>query len=392
MKSAISSVFSQAAIFFRTSIHLWTGAAAITLGGAILGTGACSTSPAAAKCDDTKCQTDNKCIAEGAETKCRLTCDNDSTYGTKPCPTGYYCKQGAQNYCAADVDGTKRESWGKLCNPTEGDEACGAGFSCYARFTGDGQAFCTKRDCKADTDCLSPVFQCATLNKPAPDPKTPRDPGATVNICLPRSNCAPCKVDTDCPKDGTSPQACVSDGAGNYCMRTCESDTGCLTASSCQDKGGQKVCFPISGSCKGDGQLCAPCTIDNDCASKLCVRDPNNLTEERFCAGVAETAKCVYLPCLMANGGADCESGKCIQTSATEGVCAAAPTKDRAADAGVTPDGSVLPLESCRGTNVPKDAYRFCTEGTASAYCISLKELPDQGGLYRACYSRVPKP
>jgi hypothetical protein len=187
-------------------------------------------------------------------------------------------------------------------------------------------------------------------------------------------------------------QACISDGAGNYCMRTCESDTGCLTASACQDKGGKKVCFPLAGSCKGDGQLCAPCTIDNDCASKLCLRDQNNLTEERFCAGIADTPKCIANPCLRANNGKDCESGVCIPTSATEGDCAAAPTKDRAADAGAGPDGSVLPLESCRGANVPKDAQRLCIEANAKAYCVGLKELPEQGGYYLGCFSRVPKP
>jgi hypothetical protein len=384
MKSLRSSLPSRRAQIWALVL---SGTAAMGFAGA----SACSTP--AAKCDDSKCAPENKCIADQGVTACRLTCDSDTVFGSKPCPADYVCKTGGtQNYC---VKGDKvGASWGKTCTPTAND--CGAGFDCYTRFEGDAQGICTKRDCKADTDCLAPVMYCATLNKPSAD-AGPRPKGETISVCLPRTHCAPCNTDSDCPADQNTPQSCVSDGTAKYCMRQCDADDTCAQSATCQDKGGTKVCFPTSGKCKGDGLLCAPCTVDKDCASGLCTSDPSNYSDEKYCAGEADIAPCVYDECHVKNNGSDCESGWCLQNdNAGNGVCAAAPTKDRAADAGVRLDDAGAPLPpvvaSCRGAKVPKGAYPFCIGGAmgSKSYCVSWEQLPG-GGQFWGCYSRARK-
>jgi hypothetical protein len=403
MKSLRSFITARSAQIWAM---VFTCAAAIGFAGA----SACSTTPAAAKCDEAKCAAENKCIAnEKGETACRLTCDNDTIYGTKPCPTDYFCKTaGTQNYCEK---GPKTATWGKICNPID-DVAtqCGPGFDCYTRFNADAQGICTKRDCKADTDCLAPSMYCATLNKPSLDGGA-RPVGETASVCLPRTQCSPCNSDADCPLDQNTPQSCVSDGTAKYCMRQCDNDDTCVQSASCQDKGGSKVCFPSSGSCKGDGTLCAGCVADKDCASGWCVQDPSNYSDERYCAGAADIAPCVYDECtlvrrgnsLLSDGSKDCESGWCLQAdsfgaandagvASAPGVCAAAPTKEYMRDAGAPVNDAGVPVvASCRGANVPKGSYPFCVRGAGSkSYCVGWQQLPG-GGQFWGCYSRARK-
>lgn len=363
MKSLLSSALSPAKAYF-SSPKAWILAGVVALGVGVVGASACST-PAAATCEDSKCFPGNKCIAESGETKCRPTCDSDTVYGSQPCPAGYFCKTGGtQSYCSKGE--SPNGTVGRPCDSTvpAAESGCGTGLTCYARYKGDGEAFCTKTGCSGDSDCALPYQFCATLDKPAEDAGAPRPRGETVKVCLPRTNCAPCMTDADCPADRNTPQACVSDGTAKYCMRTCEGDQSCPSASACQDKEGKNVCFPIGGKCKGTGKFCEPCMFDGDCESKVCFRDGNNYTDEAYCLGTA--------------------AGRCPEP----------PSKD----AGTDPDAEVPDagpaVDPCAGFTLPPGAQMFCSKGKESDYCISAKPLnaksPDNG-LIGACYTRNTK-
>jgi hypothetical protein len=386
---------------------------AATISAAAACTRASPSGAAVLACVDSLCKPDNKCLSDGKETKCRLTCDSDQS-ATASCPEGYYCKVGVSpgaNYCEV---GDLRTSWGRACAAAASDEVCGPlpNFKCFARAPFDAQAFCTIADCTADSDCTAPGYYCATVDEAPNLREAKRSFGKTLRWCLPRTQCAPCAADADC-STAEGEQRCVKDRSGvPSCMKVCAANGECLRDHACnvEQPDGAKVCFPIGGACKGDGTICSRCGSDDDCATKLCLADP--LTDERNCAGSAEATKCSFVACRIVNGtpqNTDCESGWCIRDTATTGVCAAGTAIGKAdastdastaaasdageperSDAGSDFDGGdagpVAP-ESCRGANVPKGAFRVCTQATKNAYCVGLKQLPS-GGSYPGCFSR----
>jgi hypothetical protein len=245
--------------------------------------------------------------------------------------------------------------WGATCVPSGGEEnnrACDAtdSFACYGTSPTDANAFCSVFGCVADTDCPG-GWWCATVNS-APNVSTNKASfGPTRRVCLPRSYCAPCQLDHDCPaaSDGTQ-QHCAADAQGTgYCTPECASDANCpldatcktwqslctpATGASCQndegcppasgiaqhcdsghctpecagdgdcappgaspgDGGAPKcevrgLCAPRAGVCLGNGGFCSPCRSDVDCANGYCLSSAPYSTE-RFCS-----VKSTRVPC-----------------------------------------------------------------------------------------------
>lgn len=287
-------------------------------------------------CDSTKCAAGNTCIALNGETKCRKTCSSN-TDATKACPFGFTCSAitaqeapctGAQCYCA-EVDPsiklTKKDKgqWGATCNPTGGiaenpDCDSAQGFQCFARYTVDGNAYCT-RTCTADATCGAGFF-CGEVNDSPNAESQKRVGNGTIKICQKRDYCAPCKASVDCP----SGQLCAGAGsAGAFCTSQCQTDTNCSVDAFCSDYAGGKYCFPNAATCVGDGKLCSPCRSDSDCKAGggVCA-SAAAYTTERFCT-VPSPSKCASTDCparpegVAASGCAkeasdDIPAGSCI--------------------------------------------------------------------------------
>jgi hypothetical protein len=298
---------------------------------------ACATtgsSAGCAKCDPTQCLPNNDCVAGWANyddavaknpdnetTTCRLTCTAPSD-----CPFDYHCmmSDAGKGYCVKDRtppflgtdfvpktpgEAAGAEPWGAPCNPTNGyadnpDCDTNQSFWCYGTSPTDGNAFCTQFQCTDDGDCPG-GWWCATVNdQPNVTAAKRLDWGTTTTVCLPRlydtkpgSYCAPCSSDLDCPKNGATPQHCVSadanGGQEQVCATECDTDNNCPVDQWCQDVGiGVNVCVPRAQTCKGDGSFCSPCHSDDDCQPNggYCVLA--DYSTEHFCT--APTPTCTY--------------------------------------------------------------------------------------------------
>ncbi len=322
-------------------------------GGLVLAAQGCSSAtvvdPGPAVCDSTKCAAGNTCIELAGESKCRKTCSSN-TDATKACPSGFLCTAlaaqeapctGAQCYCAEAPPETKaiqkkdKGQWGSACNPTGGIAAnpdCDAaqGFQCYARYTSDGNAYCT-RACTDDKGCGAGFF-CGDVNDTPNAETVKREGTGTVKICQKRDYCAPCKASLDCPTG----QLCAGAGSpGAFCTATCQTDTNCAVDAFCSDYAGAKYCFPNAGACVGDGKFCSPCRSDLDCKAGggICASS-SAYTTERFCT-VPSPSKCA------SNG--DCPARP-------DGVAASGCTKEASDD---IPAGSCVGLFTLDKNPVP---------------------------------------
>jgi hypothetical protein len=240
--------------------------------------------------------------------------------------------------------------------PTGGETSnpnCDAadGFWCYGTSPTDANSFCTVVGCTADTDCPG-GWWCGAVNESPNILSNSTSYGPTRAVCLPRTYCAPCKLDHDCPlaADGTQ-QHCAQDTQGSgYCTSECATDANCPLDATC--KNWQSLCSPAQGaSCKSDddcppaggvfqhcdGSRCTPeCGADSDCASvaSSSVADGGGVPSG---AG-APAAKCQYrglctprAGACVGNGGfcspcrsdADCTNGYCISSLpySTERFC-----------------------------------------------------------------------
>jgi hypothetical protein len=319
------------------------------LWGALLAPAGCSSSPAAAACDSSKCAAGNACIDDGsgAGATCHKTCTTQAG-----CPAGYACHQAVSqgtlaSWCVAD--------WHVTCRPQDGEQdnpACDTakGFGCYGTSPTDASSFCTRFQCATDADCLA-GWWCATVNE-APNVTTATATlGQVRSVCLPRTYCSPCASDADCnPTPDGTPQQCVGDAQGNpFCATVCEKNVDCpfdatclVQATICAPAQGQAcrvdadcppaggvyqhcdgghctpecagdgdcasgsgdaaaaaaaqhcvtrgLCAPRAGTCKGDGGFCSPCRSDADCTTGYCVYAGNST--ERFCSAKATGGTC----------------------------------------------------------------------------------------------------
>ncbi len=308
-----------------------------------LGSWACTT--AEATCESSSCPEGNACVA-GFDTQadeatgdpskrtmaCRLLCSlgpNDQGISSQDkCPPNFHCSMGGESdgstvpYCVPDKHSyplpATAGGWGASCNPAAGIDAnpsCDSenGFWCYGIGPTDAKAFCTQYGCTEDSDCRG-GYWCATVNN-GPNARTlTRSYGAesTTTVCLPRawnpwqgSYCAPCNSDVDCPMNDGVRQHCVSadgaEGSEKICAAECTSDRNCNLDGRCATIAGAAapVCLPRAGTCRGNGELCAPCRNDADCPDGYCIEA--GISSERFCTVKSKQ------PC--SDGVADCPAG-----------------------------------------------------------------------------------
>lgn len=144
---------------------------------------------------------------------------------------------------------------------------CSGSLKCLG-VKGDSQAVCSG-DCKSDMDCPG-AMACAKQSSGS-------------SICVPRKACSPCIEDANCP--GQHKCVALYGGTETFCARTCtKGSTECPMYAECKDVGGQGYCAHKSGKCYGDGSVCSPCTVTDQCKSGgVCLS--LSLTGEQFCGG-----------------------------------------------------------------------------------------------------------
>jgi hypothetical protein len=157
------------------------------------------------------------------------------------------------------------ESLGVSC---AGTGTCPDGLDCYGNIE-TPSAICTWV-CSGDVDCPA-AYQC--IGEKAGGDK----------ICLPRKFCSSCDKDEQCGPGGR----CVDMGNGSakFCSRECSKNTGCPRYADCVDNGdGTSVCKHNSGTCEGDGSLCAPCIEGGNGCQEGGVCLTYLHTKESFCS------------------------------------------------------------------------------------------------------------
>lgn len=286
-------------IFVQRNVGLLVSAG-LSLGLSVLF--ACSSKDPVAPvgCDETLCAKNNKCIDNGKSTECRLQCAKQ-----QDCPGKFQCVANAKGvtFCAplegyaASITPKDKGQWGSTCKATgglDGNPDCDSdqGFWCYGENPSDAESFCTQYQCKTDAECKG-GFYCATINS-APDVRTAkRSVGQTTTACLPRTYCAPCKSDVDCPSVNGTAQHCIA-GADEvmFCSPECANAGNCRLDATCANYGDFNACKPRAGVCKGDGSFCAPCRSDDDCTNGVCLTA--SYSREKYC-GTKSTKPCAVV-------------------------------------------------------------------------------------------------
>jgi hypothetical protein len=281
-------------------------------------------------------------VDDGTSVECRRLCAS-----ADDCPFNFHCTRSGgaaeTTYCAADALPVRERAgvWGTACNPARGrDEnpACDReqGFFCHALSPADASAYCTRFQCTSDAECKA-GHRCARVNISPNADTFVRSIGETLTVCVPRTYCAPCATDLDCPRSGGVQLVCAKEpeGEGSFCTQPCTRDSNCPLDAQCAQRvdrassgtTDEKVCTPNAGTCKGDGSLCAPCESDADCTNGVCAQA--SYSTERFCTVRSE------VPCTVDGSGR--LNARCPGASAI-------------------PDGSALAcITGSRDPDVPKD-------------------------------------
>ncbi|MBM4342811.1 MAG: redoxin domain-containing protein [Deltaproteobacteria bacterium] len=207
---------------------------------------------------------------------------------------------------------------GPVFNPDIGSScaitgACPEGLSCIGGASKDSaQVYCTVQ-CAADQDCPE-RFAC-TKQGVNPD-KTDK------KLCTRRDFCSPCANDAQCGPGGR----CIAMGTDKFCSRSCNlGHFECPRYAECLEVAeGGAACVHNSGSCLGDGSLCAACGATDNCATKdggaggMCLT--YNHTKEQFCSAPCEAGDV----CLKGYGcvgiGAS-KSKQCVPSDKTAPKC-----------------------------------------------------------------------
>ena len=163
--------------------------------------------------------------------------------------------------------------------------ACPVNMACIGGVTKDSPLVYCTADCESDANCPA-TFECAKQGK---DPK-----GVERSLCERRVFCSNCTTDNQCG-DGAR---CVSMGGAKFCSRTCNiGKTECPRWATCEEVSeGGAACVHNSGSCQGDGSLCAACAAADNCTTNNGACLTYNHTKEQFCSA----------PC---NAGGSCATG-----------------------------------------------------------------------------------
>lgn len=167
--------------------------------------------------------------------------------------------------------------------------SCTAWLECETKGEADAEAYCTRRDCAADEDCLSGYY-CGIVRDPheicGSSPKkgdnnfcgltneackTPGQDGTSLfegSLCLLRKSClkrdqaVACASDLDCSL--IAGQTCVAFAGESHCARKCNINSDCLPDTKCE----AGACVPKFGAWVGTGgKFCEPCLSDEDCGA-----------------------------------------------------------------------------------------------------------------------------
>lgn len=326
----------------------------------------------------TACSTSQECDQAGGyrcvDAECRLagcsTHDDCASVGL--CQPGQLAGGGATTAC---VKGTTypEGQYGTGCSGvldegTTCDDA--SGFVCLGAGPGDVDAYCTKTNCQADSDCAT-GYSCASVRTSRPPcadtcPGVPTGtnncvPAANIgpgkeyscgpitllrNLCRKRDYCSECETDADCL--GIANRVCAKGKDGvKMCTSLCNMNVsnacpwGYASACGVWDTAlGVATCAHRFGSCKGTGKGCEPCGDDADCPGGLCLE--SSLSKERYCVDLSASCDCTGLPVQQQ---VYCIGGGCPQTpGGLSGVCYGG--------SAVASGGSPL-YQKCVGAQVP---------------------------------------
>lgn len=299
------------------------------------------------KCDPAKCAAGNVCL----DNKCVLTCASnpECTPLTQDCVAGTDDEKKAIAYCKdnglAPIGqkcpfGTECATAlscpdGKACDPTCTGAACACPAAqcqplvCRTAGAADADAFCTLKDCHADTECPGGYHCglirdphkicgtmkgnsnfCGTTSEPCVDPSMDMANGTTYvegpycalrAECRLRKQCDLCATDLDC--SSAPGQHCTQVGPDKVCTRDCAVDKDCDGGFKCSSS----ACVPRFGACVGTGKFCEPCRNDLDCGGKDskvgCVR-PGSGSAERVCFDSSLSTSCMSdVDCPKSPGG-----------------------------------------------------------------------------------------
>lgn len=225
--------------------------------------------------------------------------------------------------------------------------SCKPWLECQGVAEGDADAYCTKRDCATDDDCLDGYY-CGILRDPhevcgsnpskgnnklcgktlepciavGADGKatdgTSRFEGSVCMLrrsCLKRDTAAPCKTDLDCSL--VPGQMCVSFAGESRCAHKCASNLDCEKDAMCNSAVGG-ACTPKFGAWVGaGGGFCEPCLTDEDCGSKgtswACVSLSGNM---RACFDESFPDMCMFdADCPKSPSG---KHGTCFNDNVTD--------------------------------------------------------------------------
>ena len=191
-------------------------------------------------------------------------CDEDNDvcepYSTEGLTLSCIVFAGAPSMCTLECLGSIECPSGNECREVADKKVCAPAFAV--------PFYCT-RSCAEDVDCPAGSI-CAV------------DTGE----CIPRGFCSSCDSTEDCGYGYT----CAAEATGDkFCTQSCNPSAPiCGPGFKCDQPSPTNpdfYCLPVSGSCKGDGNHCSPCTDGEDCNDGfLCYVSPE--TGERYCASI----------------------------------------------------------------------------------------------------------
>ncbi len=169
------------------------------------------------------------------------------------------------------------EAVGSFCGA---DGKCPEGTQCVgAAYSPD--AVCSA-SCTDDTDCPMSMACLAA---------------GTSKICQARAFCDTCSHAANCAVG----DVCVQSGIERFCSRPCTvGKTECKRFATCEAQpDGAGACVHKAGSCLGDGSLCQPCNVDEQCDGKCLTY---TFSQESFCASACGAGCPTGYKCSTANG------------------------------------------------------------------------------------------
>ena len=202
---------------------------------------------------------------------------------------------------AADVPGVDTPAAGDIGGPPDGvaDRTAGQDTVGPAEIPPGYLEFCI-----TDADCTDWGLSCYSLGPADPTPICSQACAATADcpdymickakgddmICQRAGYCDACDAAMDCGGD----MVCMEDeGGGAFCSSRCNLDDldTCPPGHYCKKSGTgieDYSCFPLFGTCRGDGSHCTPCQGDVDCQKGL-ICHSNETTAESYCATICQT-------------------------------------------------------------------------------------------------------